>query len=591
MLSVPWRFRHEPLLNRCPAVLRMFLASFGVFRQSFGDEIGGYATGRGDIHQRRLLCRRCSRGWWIIVVSATTKMGKPWTQLFVIYDTQCISFFLAGMISAVFLLFSILSPHDMTMNECCSDDSYDQAVAWCLDTISSSTTNGYDDDGNMMLFCQEIFHREIASASSRFDMPHEAVHSLFRNAHVSYMKRQSHIVRSQTMRHVKSYLNGTSILNLARRCNYPPSMMARLIVENVASSSFSSSFSSSLHLANTTTTTTTAVASLNNKHAYNNLNQVTMTKINDASSSSMNDTNSGGSNKSSKKFLTNALRYPEKTLGDASVSVLPEYLFSERNGTVAIVSRHANHPDGAIPLSRLSREVRHAVDSDPMYGPRHDKVRHNIGIEYELLLEETLQSMDIPFETEADLRVRGTARTPDVLLSIPLGIRVRKGRNNRDNGANNTLRMAMENPSHTSNNNKGEGAILEDEIIMPRKMLFDEEKHVETTVQKKHQRLINDDDCQQHDDTNNDDEYEWKTICWIDSKALFGDIETHTNSVLPQVETYVHRFGPGLVLYWFGHAPLSRLDDGHGDVMIMGGDLPNVFLLPTGELHVRGGGK
>jgi hypothetical protein len=360
-------------------------------------------------------------------------------------------------------------------------------------------------------------------------------------------------------------------------------MMARLIVENVASSSFSSS----LHLANTTTNGTddAASASLNNKQTNNNLNQVTIAKINDASSS-----HSGGSNKSSKKFLTNALRYPEKTLGDASVSVLPEYLFSERNGTVATVSRHANHPDGAIPLSRLSKEVRHAVDSDPMYGPRHDKVRHNIGIEYELLLEETLRSMDIPFETEADLRVRGTARTPDVLLSIPLGIRVRKRRNNRDNNsANNTLRMAMQNPSHTSNNDKGEGAILEDEIIMPRKMLFDEEKHVETTV-RKHQRLINDDDCQQHDDTNNDDdEYEWKTICWIDSKALFGDIETHTNSVLPQVETYVHRFGPGLVLYWFGHAPLSRLDDGHGDVMIMGGDLPNVFLLPTGELHVRGG--
>ena len=581
MLSVPWRFWHEPSLNRCPAVLRKFLASFGVFRQSFGDEIGGYATGRGDIHQRRRLCRRCSRGWWIIVVSATTKLGKPCLES----GDPCCAAMCGGGVEDGRYYFGF-----KTMLAC-GEDSYDQAVAWCLDTISSSMSNGHDDE---MLFCQEIFHREIASASSRFDMPHDSVHSLFRNAHVSYMKRQSHIVRSQTMRHVKSYLNGTSILNLARRCNYPPSMMARLIVENVASSSFSSS---SLHLANTTTTTTTAGASLNNKHTNNNLNQVTMTKINDASSSSsssMNDTHSGGSNKSSKKFLTNALRYPEKTLGDASVSVLPEYLFSERNGTVATVSRHANHPDGAIPLSRLSKEVRHAVDSDPMYGPRHDKVRHNIGIEYELLLEETLQSMDIPFETEADLRVRGTARTPDVLLSIPLGIRVRKGRNNRDNSANNnTLRMAMQSPSHTSNNNKGEGAILEDEIIMPRKMLFDEEKHVETTVRKQ-QRLddgliINDDDCQQHDDTNNDDEYEWKTICWIDSKALFGDIETHTNSVLPQVETYVHRFGPGLVLYWFGHAPLSRLDDGHGDVMIMGGDLPNVFLLPTGELHVRGG--
>ena len=29
----------------------------------------------------------------------------------------------------------------------------------------------------------------------------------------------------------------------------------------------------------------------------------------------------------------------------------------------------------------------------PSIGPRHDKERHNIGIEYELLLEETLQSM------------------------------------------------------------------------------------------------------------------------------------------------------------------------------------------------------
>jgi hypothetical protein len=72
-------------------------------------------------------------------------------------------------------------------------------------------------------------------------------------------------------------------------------------------------------------------------------------------------------------------------------------------------------------------------------------------------------------------------------------------------------------------------------------------------------------------------------------KALFGDVETHANSVLPQVETYVHRFGPGLVLYWFGHAPLSRLGDGHGDVAIVGGDLPDLFMLPTGALHGRGG--
>ena len=90
-------------------------------------------------------------------------------------------------------------------------------------------------------------------------------------------------------------------------------------------------------------------------------------------------------------------------------------------------------------------------------------------------------------------------------------------------------------------------------------------------------------------DTFNEEEYEWKIICWIDSKALFGDVDTHTNSVLPQVETYVHRYGPGLVLYWFGHAPLSRLGDGHGDVVIVGGDVPAWLLMPTGELRGRGG--
>ena len=86
-----------------------------------------------------------------------------------------------------------------------------------------------------------------------------------------------------------------------------------------------------------------------------------------------------------------------------------------------------------------------------------------------------------------------------------------------------------------------------------------------------------------------EDEYEWKIICWIDSKALFGDVQTHTNSVLPQVETYVHRFGPGLVLYWFGHAPLSRLGDSHGDVTVFAGDLPELFLLPTGEYRGQSG--
>jgi hypothetical protein len=59
-------------------------------------------------------------------------------------------------------------------------------------------------------------------------------------------------------------------------------------------------------------------------------------------------------------------------------------------------------------------------------------------------------------------------------------------------------------------------------------------------------------------------------------------------SVLPQVETYIHRFGPGLVIYWLGHAPLDRLDDAHGDIVIAAWDVPDAFMLPTGEIVRRG---
>lgn len=202
------------------------------------------------------------------------------------------------------------------------------------------------------------------------------------------------------MRHVKSYLNGTSIMDLARRSNYPPSLMARLIVENVTRPSPSSSSSSV-----TATIGTTAIRHDDGVDADNATEEAPSTASNSATDS--NNTNNhhrgeGGVGGSSRRFLTNALRYPEKMLGDARASISPEYLFSERNGSVAAapasvdvsaalprrdVDRedkiddrgglHRERVPGtttttttpmAIPLSRLSREVREAVDCDPMYG-------------------------------------------------------------------------------------------------------------------------------------------------------------------------------------------------------------------------------
>ena len=111
------------------------------------------------------------------------------------------------------------------------------------------------------------------------------------------MKRTAHTVKSQTMRHIRSYLNGTSIVKLAMKCNYPPSMMARLIVENITQPPTSS--------------TTTSRSNKNN------------TSVN-------------------KKYTTEAIRHPEKALGNASLAILSEYQFSERNGSFGSGSRQQN---------------------------------------------------------------------------------------------------------------------------------------------------------------------------------------------------------------------------------------------------------
>lgn len=70
---------------------------------------------------------------------------------------------------------------------------------------------------------------------------------------------------------------------------------------------------------------------------------------------------------------------------------------------------------------------------------------------------------EIPFETENDLRIKGTARTPDVLLSCPVGMKV---------------------PKRSSTSRK--------------LSLGDNSSDIEEDI---------------------DEEYEWKVVCWIDSKV------------------------------------------------------------------------
>jgi hypothetical protein len=274
--------------------------------------------------------------------------------------------------------------------------------------------------------------------------------------HLNHVKNTSFRVKSQAKEHADRYKKGESILSLAKQNHYPPYLFARSIVEEI--------------------------------------------------------THFRG-----RKGLTDVMRDPVGRLGDASI-ILEAYRDSEQVKSIIYHEEmrrdtFSNTPVQEAPITRLAKEVMDIISRDPMYGPKHDAERSRVGIEYEIILQQCLRSMEIPFETEEQLRERGSARTPDILLSIPVGVQVP--------------------------NSEGGGS-------------------------------------------------DWKVVCWIDSKALFGDEATHKDTIKGQAESYVHRFGPGLVLYWFGHAPVERLDDSQGDIVICGWKLPDKLLLPSGEIVREG---
>jgi hypothetical protein len=66
-----------------------------------------------------------------------------------------------------------------------------------------------------------------------------------------------------------------------------------------------------------------------------------------------------------------------------------------------------------------------------------------------------------------------------------------------------------------------------------------------------------------------------KIINWVESKASFGDPQNHQEYYEAQYKGYINRFGPGLVIYWFGF--VKDLIDKSSSILVMD-NFPSNFI-------------
>lgn len=74
-------------------------------------------------------------------------------------------------------------------------------------------------------------------------------------------------------------------------------------------------------------------------------------------------------------------------------------------------------------IDEWTREnVFECIVNDPLCSLECDQLKECTGKEYEALLLQQLQSKNMCFETEAELRNKGKPKTPDILFLIPMGV-------------------------------------------------------------------------------------------------------------------------------------------------------------------------
>jgi len=125
-------------------------------------------------------------------------------------------------------------------------------------------------------------------------------------------------------------------------------------------------------------------------------------------------------------------------------------------------------PSIGLQFPRLRDNVLRCCDHDNMHSPLVERIKHNVGLEYEYVLQEMLENLKVGYMPDAVQRKAGYSKTPDALLSTAI-------------------------------------------------------------------------------------EFHGHVCYWIESKASFGDEGTMEKNFNEQFHSYLARYGPGAVIYWFDY--------------------------------------
>nr|XP_028577586.1 uncharacterized protein C15orf41 homolog isoform X2 [Podarcis muralis] len=104
--------------------------------------------------------------------------------------------------------------------------------------------------------------------------------------------------------------------------------------------------------------------------------------------------------------------------------IVLEKFLQEQEGSIpskTLINSMLRDPS-QIPDRILANQIYQCTVNDYCYGPLVDCIKHAVGHEHEVLLQEMLLEKNISFLAEDQLRAKGYDKTPDFILEVPVAV-------------------------------------------------------------------------------------------------------------------------------------------------------------------------